>query len=230
MYNNYANTGNRDVFNYFTLDEEGNAVIAVWTEESGYFESNNTSLQVREKIASPYTEEKIQNDYDNRYKIETNTEEIVTAKYNKYNIDKTKINYKSMVQQYVMPFEYLWILLLHSEEYEFVEEVAQLVYNTKITIGIFDSTTTTVNINRKEYTEDFQQKIDVFEKDTTDITAVEEHTQVGTWNKIGNAPYDYYAENKTRNIGWHAWGCTLFYGDFQWLFTCSNSCGVCFIV
>lgn len=196
MYNNYANTGNRDVFNYFTLDEEGNAVIAVWTEESGYFESNNTSLQVREKIASPYTEEKIQNDYDNRYKIETNTEEIVTAKYNKYNIDKTKINYKSMVQQYVMPFEYLWILLLHSEEYEFVEEVAQLVYNTKITIGIFDSTTTTVNINRKEYTEDFQQKIDVFEKDTTDITAVEEHTQVGTWNKIGNAPYDYYAENK----------------------------------
>lgn len=23
MYNNYANTGNRDVFNYFTLDEEG---------------------------------------------------------------------------------------------------------------------------------------------------------------------------------------------------------------
>ena len=195
MYNNYENTGNRDVFNYFTLDEEGNAIIATWTEENGYFESNNTSLQVREKIATPYTEEKIQKDYDGRYKVETNTEELITAKYYKYDIGKTKINYKSMVQQYVMPFEYLWVLLLHSEDYEFVEEVAQLVYNTKITIGIFDSTTTTKKIERKEYTEDFQEKVDVFEKDLTDPLSVEEHTKVGQWAKIGSAPYDYYAEN-----------------------------------
>ena len=156
-FQNYIDTGNMDVFNYFTLDSQENAVIATWTQEDGLFESNNTTLQNREKIKSGLTEESIQNSYNTNYTVTQNTADKITASYTKYSATKTTINYKSIVQKYTLPFNYLWALLVMGGSDEFVLNLAELAYSSEIVIGIYDSTTTTVTVNTKNYTENFRE-------------------------------------------------------------------------
>lgn len=156
-FQNYIDTGNTEVFNYFTLDSQENAVIATWTQEDGVFESNNTTLQDRDKITAGLTEESIQNSYNTNYTVTENTTDKITASYTKYNATKTTINYKSIVQKYTLPFNYLWALLVMGGSDEFVLNLAELAYSSEIVIGIYDSTTTTVTVNTKNYTENFRE-------------------------------------------------------------------------
>lgn len=158
----YKNQGTRDIFKYFTLDDEGNVVIAVWSEELGEFESNNSAKSVNtNKIAKGHDQESIK-EYDSRYVVTNDSEDLIKASYSEYSIEEKKINYKSMVQNYTLPFEYLWVLLVQGESYDFVEGLAQLVYDSEITIGIYDSVTTTVTVNKKEYTENFRERSELY--------------------------------------------------------------------
>ncbi len=153
----YIDTGNMDVFNYYTIDEQENVVIATWSQESGAFESNNTTSQNRDKINEGLTEESIKNDYNANYTVTENTADKITASYTTYTATKTQINYKSIVQKYTLPFNYLWSLLVMGESDEFVLNLAKLAYDSQIVIGVYDSTTTTVTTNTKNYTENFRE-------------------------------------------------------------------------
>lgn len=162
-FQNYIDTGNEEVFNYFTLDDQQNAVIATWSKEEGFFESNNTASQSRQKIKGGFTEESIKNQFNSEYTVTENSQDKITASYTIHNASKITINYKSMVQKYTLPFNYLWALLVMGESDEFVLNLAELAYTSQIVIGIYDSTTTTEIINTKNYTENFREKQEVYE-------------------------------------------------------------------
>lgn len=60
-----------------------------------------------------------------------------------YEMSATKVNYYDMVKSYTMPFNYLWTLLVVSEAREFVMDLADLVYDSEITLTINDCETVT---------------------------------------------------------------------------------------
>ncbi len=63
------------------------------------------------------------------------------------------INYYDMVKAYTMPFNYLWDLLVLSEDIDFVLGLADLVYNSNIVITVNDNLTTTQDITVHSYTD-----------------------------------------------------------------------------
>ena len=138
MYAEYESSGNRNVFKYFTLDEEGNAKIATWTKVTGVFTTQNGQRSIGE----------IQSLYDSRYQQTSSG----GAAFTEYTASITSINYKTMSEKYTMPFEYLWALLVESEDYDFVERVANLTYNTEFNIGIYDSINTSTDVQKNYYT------------------------------------------------------------------------------
>ena len=192
-FKNYEVNGNSEIFDYFTLDDEQNIVIATWTQETGNFKSNNLVNSNENKINSGFDQSKINSEYDKRYKIYSNSDTSIEAKFKSYYIEKQKINYKNMVVEYTLPFEYLWSLLVMGESYNFVSNLAQLAYNSEIVIGIYDTITTVTTENKKEYTENFREKYNKYE----DNKLVEKKD----WEK---KKYDYYEiniiETKTNTI------------------------------
>lgn len=169
MMERYKESGNRDVLNYFTLDDEGNLVIAVWSREEGSYYSNNTALQTnRKKIREGMTEGKIKSEVDNRYTVNSNSESAITATYTTYIISEQTIYYKSLVQPYTLPFEYLWALLVMGRSDEFVLNLSQLVYDSEIKIGIFDNIDKAVRTNIEKYTEDFKERYEKWERNEGD--------------------------------------------------------------
>ena len=187
-FNNYIEKGNKEVFNYFTLDEELNVVIATWSQEDGLFESNNTAKQNWKKIKPGYDETRIK-EKDERYAVTENTSEVIKAEYTTYSATKKTIYYKQVVQKYTLPFQYLWSLLVMGESYDFVKGLAELAYTSEITVGIYDNITTTVNVNAEEYVEDFKERIIKYEKtsSSSDYSEVSDET---TENSYYNpAPY-----------------------------------------
>lgn len=192
----YQEDGTEDVFKYYTLDTEGNAIVATWTQEDGTFESNNTvkSGDDRYKVSEGYDIEKIQNNYDEEYGVTDDSKDKITANYTKYIAFKKKIPYKEMVEKYTLPFEYLWELLVHTNtkntnSYPFVKRLAQLAYDSQIIIGIYDSTTTTTTTNIKTYTENFREKTQTLQANETDYSVID--------NPDFGSPQSYTYEEKS---------------------------------
>ena len=129
-FNDYVSKGNEDVLNYFTLDEEQNAVIAYKNTTTETLESNDSKM-----VLSDYAPDLSESDKgsDGNYKKTT------------VSIGTEKINYKNATQKYVMPFKYLWSLLVIGRDRDFVLELADLVEKSKITISIYDNVTTTTD-------------------------------------------------------------------------------------
>lgn len=190
----YEQNGNRDVLNYFTLDDEGNLIIAVWSREEGQYYSNNTALQTdRQKIRDGMSEEKIKSEIDDRYTVTNNSEDSISATYTTYVITEQTIYYKSMVQPYTLPFEFLWALLVMGRSDEFVLNLSQLAYDSEITIGIFDNIDKTVTTEIEEYTEAFRERIENYEREEgeSDYSIVSEEPSYNTVEHIrieDNAP------------------------------------------
>lgn len=70
-----------------------------------------------------------------------------------YNMTTTNINYQDLVSGYTMPFQYLWSMLVITEDKDFVMDLADLVYNSKIDITVHDNLTKTTNVTVDTYTE-----------------------------------------------------------------------------
>ena len=62
-----------------------------------------------------------------------------------------KINYQDFLSGYTMPFNYLWALLVITEDKDFVMDLADLVYNSEIEITIHDNFTETHSENTESY-------------------------------------------------------------------------------
>lgn len=69
-----------------------------------------------------------------------------------YTMSTTNVNYQDLVKGYTMPFEYLWALLVTTDDVELVLELANLVYNSSIEVTIFDNLSTETNTIIDTYT------------------------------------------------------------------------------
>lgn len=69
-----------------------------------------------------------------------------------HSMTSTDINYQSLVSKYTMPFDYLWALLVVSEDEDFVLDLADLVYGSELEITVHDNLTEHTNIRKLSYT------------------------------------------------------------------------------
>ncbi len=65
---------------------------------------------------------------------------------------ETVMDYKSVLDGFSMPFDFIWALLVKSTDEEFANEVAKLAVNTEINLTVFDNLTTTVEKITTAYT------------------------------------------------------------------------------
>ena len=79
--------------------------------------------------------------------------DVEVSRNTNYTMTSTKINYQDLISGYKMPFDYLWALLVISEEKEFVFELADLVYNSEIEITVHDNLTINTNVSTETYKE-----------------------------------------------------------------------------
>lgn len=135
-FSSYVSSNDTKVLEYFTLDEQGNALIAYTntTTETLVFNDNEVNI-------SEYT-----SNLNDSNKESDGVYSKVTP-----SVSTIKINYKSVVEKYTMPFKYLWSLLVVGEDVNFVLELADLVQNSQITISIYDNITTTEDVNTYTY-------------------------------------------------------------------------------
>ena len=130
------------------------------------------------------------------------------------------IDYQKVMSKYQMPFNYLWALLIISQDKEFVFDVAKLVYESEFVITIFDSTTqsnsTTTENYEKVITTEIKQNItnpggtqsqivttdtsNVYKK-TTNIISKEGKTEIAltrakSWCSDYNQEYEYSQSEK----------------------------------
>ena len=152
-FNSYVSNGDDKALDYFTLDEQQNAVIAYKNTTTETLESNDSKM-----VLSDYAPNLSESDKgsDGNYKKTT------------VSIGTEKINYKNATQKYVMPFKYLWSLLVIGRDRDFVLELADLVENSKITISIYDNVTTTTDTDVFTYKK--QNRTDTYVEVTPSTT------------------------------------------------------------
>lgn len=145
-FNQKVQNGDISVLNNFSLDSQGQLLIAVNNTHTEELTTDDPEIDISE-----YT----------TYLSSTDKNDDGSFKKNQTSITiKPAINYKNMVQKYTMPFQYLWDLLVISDDRNFVLELAKLVENSQITISIYDNITTTSNTS--EYTYKKETRIDTY--------------------------------------------------------------------
>lgn len=184
-FNNYINSNDPQVLNYFTLDENENALIAVVNKTTEELSGNDDEI-----IISEYSD----------MITEDNKEGENNYKRIEYNISVQPIHYKDYLQKYTMPFQYLWAFLVVTEDKDFVLELSELVQNSQITISIYDNITTTINEDvftyKKESRTDTYAKVEPVE-DYGVTGYPEERYWVGEENEHYDSRYpaDYYIDD-----------------------------------
>ncbi len=129
-FNEIIGKNDSSILNYFTITESGEVKIAYYQEESGSVATNDPSADISE--------------YDNRVTNEN-------ASFKNAGYEVRTIQYNAMIPtRYSLPFEYLWALLVMSEDYDFVKGIADLAYNSEIIISIYDNVLE--NTTETEYT------------------------------------------------------------------------------
>lgn len=122
---------NRDIYNYFSIDEDGAVLIAYGSEENRTIQTGiESSLKDRDltaEIINANSGENYTGNNDTGYQA------------SKYEINTKKVDYLSLVGQYVMPANLLNSLLIHTGDIDFVTEIARLAYESEIAIGIYDN-------------------------------------------------------------------------------------------
>lgn len=90
-----------------------------------------------------------------------NTQEIVSTdtsenkKERNYYMNEITIPYQNIVAQYRMPFNYLWTMLIYSQDKKFTFDLADLVRNSQIEITIHDNLQETTTNVTESYTQEF---------------------------------------------------------------------------
>ena len=87
-------------------------------------------------------------------KVESNDHEVNTYDTGiEYNMTTTTIPYQEIVSKYKMPFNYLWTMLVYSQDKNYTFDLADLVKNSKIEITIHDNLNETTNVVTDTYTD-----------------------------------------------------------------------------
>ncbi len=109
--------------------------------------------------------------------VTTNDSEVIAETTSDDTVSKKElIELKKLVGNYSMPFNLLWAFLVQTGSYEFVEEIAELGYESEISIGIFDNENTSVQTNVERYS----KKIKYTENTKLDLIAASATTSINT--------------------------------------------------
>lgn len=127
--NNLISKADATALNYFSMDSQNNLVVAGWE-----------TLDVDVSISQTGGE------------TDPNPDSAPAARNSEYSkLTIKNMNYTSQVSNYSMPFSLLWSLLVYGNDEEFVNDVANLVINTKIIIGTYDETNTKITTYTNTY-------------------------------------------------------------------------------
>lgn len=119
------NDGNREALKYFSLDSSNNIVVAGW---------ETMDVEVSIRCQDQQAPESVYG------KAEA---EVHSKEYQKLTM-KTA-DYLSQVSNYTMPFSLLWSLLVYGNDEDFVNDLANLVIDSEIVMGVYDATQTKVS-------------------------------------------------------------------------------------
>lgn len=120
-----------NVLNYFTITENNEVKVAYYKKESVTITTNDASVDISE--------------YDSRVTNEAGS-------FTEDGYEVRTIPYNTMIPaKYTMPFEFLWALLVITEDYDFVEGLAKLAYDSEIIISIYDSISESTVITEYDY-------------------------------------------------------------------------------
>ena len=92
-----------------------------------------------------------------------------------------KINYQDFVSGYTMPFDYLWDLLILTEDKDFVFDLADLVYDSEIEITIHDNE----NVHTKKDIYNYTRKEKVQTTNVTGSIIYGQNSTDGTQTVVG---------------------------------------------
>ena len=112
---------------------------------NGYSDGFRTGTQYNIKVAT--WKETVSS-----YKPGDSTESPSVTSGTIYEMTTTNINYYDMVKNYTMPFDYLWAMMVITEDKDFVFGLADLVYNSNIEITVNDSLNVTTVVKTYNYT------------------------------------------------------------------------------
>lgn len=146
-FNDYIEKKDTNAVDYFTINEDGDLLIAVVDKTTEELTQNDKDMEL-----SDYTDTMSESDMD----ASGNYKSV------EYSVVARRVNYKNAISKYTMPFEYLWAFVVISEDKEFSFELADLAKNSEITISIYDNVTT--NVNTDEYTYKIERKVDTYAK------------------------------------------------------------------
>lgn len=88
---------------------------------------------------------------DIKEKYINNAQSPESSSSKSYMMQLQPVEYQNYIKGYHIPFEYLWSLLLISDDTDFIIDLANLVYNSKLEITVHDSVTTNTNIYTYAY-------------------------------------------------------------------------------
>lgn len=138
--------------------------------------------------------------------ITTDDPEQETLNESVYNMTTTNVNYQDLTKSFIMPFDYLWSLLVITEDKDFVLEIADLVYNSKIEITVHDNLTVNTNVNVYTYTKkertETSAKVSVNYNDISGLTYRHSDSASGDWTDEKENPYTttYTTITKTNTL------------------------------
>ena len=102
-----------------------------------------------------------------------------------YTMLAQEIDYQSLLNQYKMPFNYLWAMLVIGEEKDFVMDLADLAYNSKIEITVHDNERKNTDIVTDVYT----KKTEIETTGNVAVSYEDENKKTGTEIKNESANY-----------------------------------------
>lgn len=181
-FDNYIKSSDEKVLDYFTLDSDGNAIIAVKNEQKESLTTDDPSCD-----PSSYSQNLGGSGSGGSYS------------YEKVSIEKqSPINYKMFVQQYTMPFQFLWSLLVIGQDKDFVLELADLVADSEIVISIYDNETRVDSTD--VYTREETIKVKKKNENSIEQSNKGESNQVGAGDEYEEKTVTYTTTYKSTSI------------------------------
>lgn len=191
---------NRDIFEHFTIDEKGTVLVACGSEEYRNIDTGvDGTAKDRDLTADIINEESTAN---GSYLGNCDTGFLATE----FTIFTKPVDYLSLVEQYVMPSNLLYSLLIQTRDIDFVTAIADLAYGNEIAIGIYDnksySETNEIYTYKKLMKMNVETSFDY--KDTLVSITDSQPEIILKEGDLANSPYEYIiteCETRTTDDG-----------------------------
>lgn len=136
-FDNKLQSKDADIFDYFTIDEEQQLVIACKTDTVKIINTDD-----------PYITTEVINNTSSESYAKNGEGTFSTGKST---IIKQTKDYQSIIQSYVMPFNLLAAFLTQTGSYSFTKDLAELAYETEINIGIYENESISERTDKYNY-------------------------------------------------------------------------------